>query len=127
MASIGTFNVTCENRRAERWRGFGSLCQKKISRLERTGKWETIDQTEALVAGGKTLKDVVKVAGISDQTYYSRKKAAGDPRTAAPLTSTPEDDEFAEFIQLEEKIGACGNSFRKSFVPKTLIFARGSD
>ncbi|WP_311045016.1 transposase [Rhizobium sp. NLR15a] len=62
-------------------------------------KAERISRIDALVGGGKTLKDAVKEAGISDQTYYLWKKALA----ALPEAAAPVDDEFAEFIQLEEE------------------------
>jgi hypothetical protein len=45
------------------------------------------------------LRDAVKDAGISDQTYYQWKKAIA----SAPEATAPVNDEFAEFIQLEEE------------------------
>lgn len=66
-------------------------------------KLEKIGQIEAQVAGGATLKDAVKSAGISDQTYYQWKKATAQYAAQVPAASVPVDDEFAEFIQLEEE------------------------
>lgn len=67
--------------------------------LSDQGKAERIGQIDALVDGGKTLKAAIKEAGISDQTYYQRKKAL----TAASEAAAPVDDELAEFIELEEE------------------------
>uniref|UniRef100_UPI003101B370 transposase n=1 Tax=Neorhizobium sp. EC2-8 TaxID=3129230 RepID=UPI003101B370 len=48
------------------------------------------------------MKDAVKSVGISDETYYQWKKAAAQPKAAAPA-SISVDDEFAEFIQLDDE------------------------
>lgn len=71
----------------------------KVRGLNDQEKAERISRIDALVGGGKTLKDAVKEAGISDQTYYQWKKALAP----APEATPPVDDEFAEFIQLEEE------------------------
>jgi|GEM_PF-1036424 len=67
-------------------------------------KQQKIDQIEAQVSGGATLKDAVKTAGISDQTYYQWKKALMQP-AVQELTGTAasDDEEWAEFVALEEE------------------------
>ena len=62
-----------------------------------------ITQVEAAVAGGTTLKDAVSVAAISDQTYYTWKKAFAAANGEAPTSTVAFDDELAEFTQLEEE------------------------
>jgi putative transposase len=66
-------------------------------------KLERINQIEAQVAAGATLKDAVGVAGISDQTYYQWKKVAFQPVAEVPNSTPSTDDEFAEFTELEEE------------------------
>lgn len=74
----------------------------KNRRLSTQEKLQKVDEIEAQIAGGATLKDAVKSMGISDQTYYQWKKAtASDGETKALSVSV--DDELAEFIQLEEE------------------------
>jgi len=62
-----------------------------------------IKQVEAAVAGGTTLKDAVSAAAISDQTYYTWKKAFAAASGEAPAGTVAFDDELAEFTQLEEE------------------------
>lgn len=71
-------------------------------------KQERVSQIEKDVAGGATLKDAAKSAGISDQTYYQWKKASAKPAVALATPKASEktvsaDDEIAEFIALEEE------------------------
>lgn len=66
-------------------------------------KLEKIKQVEAAVAGGATLKDAVSAAAISDQTYYTWKKAFAATNGGAPTSTVAFDDELAEFTQLEEE------------------------
>lgn len=74
----------------------------KSRRLSKEEKLQKVDEIEAQIAGGTTLKDAVKSMGISDQTYYQWKKAtASDGDIQAVSVSV--DDELAEFIQLEEE------------------------
>lgn len=82
----------------------GALKQAKPKnrRLSMQEKLQKVDEIEAQIAGGATLKDAVKSMGISDQTYYQWKKAtASDGETKALSVSV--DDELAQFIQLEEE------------------------
>ncbi|MDX0321573.1 transposase [Sinorhizobium meliloti] len=66
---------------------------------------EKLKQIETQVSGGSTLKDAIKSAGISEQTYYHWKGAAKpavqkgtkDPK---PL---PAGDELAALVELEEE------------------------
>lgn len=66
-------------------------------------KLAKVEQIEALVSGGATLKDAVNDVGISDQTYYQWKKATAKSVAETPATSEAVDDELAEFIRLEEE------------------------
>jgi putative transposase len=77
----------------------GTPAKPKSRGLTDQEKGERIGQIDALVDSGRTLKDAVKEAGISDQTYYQWKKAL----MPAPREAAAVDDEFAEFIQLEEE------------------------
>lgn len=75
----------------------------RLRRLSDAEKLEKIRLVEAAVAGGATLKDAVGTASISDQTYYTWKKAVAAPTSGTSSTPVAVDDEFAEFIQLEEE------------------------
>ncbi|UWU25991.1 transposase (plasmid) [Rhizobium sp. CB3060] len=75
----------------------------RIRGLSDQEKMEKIGKIEAQVAGGTTLKDAVKSAGISDQTYYQWKKTAAQLVTDTRTVSVSVDDELDEFIQLEEE------------------------
>jgi putative transposase len=66
-------------------------------------KRDKIKQVEAAVAGGATLKDAVNAASISDQTYYTWKKAVAVTIAEAPASTAAFDDELAEFTRLEEE------------------------
>jgi putative transposase len=83
--------------------GSSKPVKPKTRGLSDQEKLERIGQIEAEVAGGATLKDAVKSAGISDQTYYQWKKATVQPPTQVSAVSSSVDDELAEFIQLEEE------------------------
>ena len=71
-----------------------------LSDAEKRGK---INQVEAAIAGGETLKDAVKAVAISDQTYYTWKKALAVAPPGASANTATLDDELAEFAQLEEE------------------------
>ncbi|MBX4898863.1 transposase [Rhizobium bangladeshense] len=88
---------------AEKTRPGSSTVKPKTRGLSDQEKLEKIGQIEAQVAAGATLKDAVKSAGISDQTYYQWKKATAAPVTQIPAVALSVDDELAEFIQLEEE------------------------
>jgi len=76
----------------------------KVRGLTDLEKLERVGQIDAQVAGGATLKDAVKTAGISDETYYQwKKKAATQPVEATAQPAIVADDEFAEFARLEEE------------------------
>lgn len=75
----------------------------RLRRLSDADKLQKIRQIEAAVAGGATLKDAVGTVAISDQTYYTWKKAAAAPTSGTSSSPVAVDDEFAEFIQLEEE------------------------
>lgn len=66
-------------------------------------KREKIKQVEATIAGGATLKDAVDAASISDQTYYTWKKAVAVTTAEEPASTATFDDELAEFTRLEEE------------------------
>jgi len=83
--------------------GSSKPVKPKTRGLSHQERLERIGQIEAEVAGGATLKDAVKSAGISDQTYYQWKKATAQPSTQVSAVSASVDDELAEFIQLEEE------------------------
>ena len=67
--------------------------------LSEQEKIERVRHIDEQVAAGDTLKAAVEKAGISDQAYYQWKKAFGSTSQSA----IAEDDEFAEFIQLDEE------------------------
>lgn len=71
--------------------------------LSEEEKLVKIKQVEAAVAGGTTLKDAVSAVAISDQTYYTWKKAFAAANGEAPTSTVAFDDELAEFTQLEEE------------------------
>ncbi|MBY4611626.1 transposase [Rhizobium sp. 9T] len=83
--------------------GSSKPVKPKTRGLSDQEKLERIGQIEAEVAGGATLKDAVKSAGISDQTYYQWKKATAQHVGQIQAAPASEDDELAEFIQLEEE------------------------
>ncbi|MGH0241229.1 transposase [Sinorhizobium meliloti] len=76
--------------------------RRGYSEQERSEKLRLI---ETKVSEGNTLKDAIKSAGISEQTYYHWKGAAKsaareDIERTRPLSAG---DEFAELVQLEEE------------------------
>jgi putative transposase len=66
-------------------------------------KREKINQVEAAIAGGATLKDAVNAVAISDQTYYTWKKAVAVMPAEESASRATFDDELAEFAELEEE------------------------
>lgn len=85
-----------------------ATAKPKTRRLTDDEKQESVSRIEKDVAAGATLKDAVKLVGISDQTYYQWKKAAAKPAVAPAASKTSDrpvsaDDEIAEFIALEEE------------------------
>ncbi|ACP21616.1 probable SyrB-like regulator (plasmid) [Sinorhizobium fredii NGR234] len=91
--------------------------QSKTPAAKRRGyseqeKKEKLKLIETQVSGGSTLKDAIKGAGISEQTYYQWKGAAKpaepkaakseskDTKSTKPL---PAGDELADLVQLEEE------------------------
>ncbi|WP_086999720.1 transposase [Rhizobium sullae] len=73
---------------------------RTYSEQEKTGKLKLIG-TE-ITEGKSTLKDAIKKAGISEQTYYNWK------RTATPVVQrnkkpVPTSDELGDLVQLEEE------------------------
>ncbi|MEZ2129760.1 MULTISPECIES: transposase [unclassified Sinorhizobium] len=83
--------------------GSSKPVKPKTRGLSDQEKLEKVGQIEAEVAGGATLKDAVKSAGISDQTYYQWKKATAQSPAQVSVVSVSVDDELAEFNQLEEE------------------------
>lgn len=69
----------------------------RFSAEEKRAKLEFI---EAQVAGASTLKDAVKTAGISEQTYYNWKNSVKPDREASG-DSLPASDGFAELVEIE--------------------------
>ncbi|MBP1885010.1 transposase [Sinorhizobium mexicanum] len=78
----------------------------KPRRYSEQEKSEKLKLIEARVAEGKsTLKDAIKSAGISEQTYYHWKGATKpvelkDTKGTKPV---PAGDELADLVQLEEE------------------------
>ncbi|WP_087003291.1 transposase [Rhizobium sullae] len=73
---------------------------RAYSEQEKIGKLKLIET--AVTKGKSTLKDAIKTAGISEQTYYNWK------RTATPVVQrnekpAPAGDELADLVQLEEE------------------------
>jgi putative transposase len=65
--------------------------RKIYSEKERAQK---LGEIEKQTGRGDSIKDAVKKAGISEQTYYQWKKAAGQ---------TPQSDELKDLVKLEEE------------------------
>lgn len=66
-------------------------------------KIERLREIETKASGGtSTLKDAIKSAGISEQTYYNWKRAA-KPTEDVDEKSFPPLDELADFVQLDEE------------------------
>lgn len=61
-----------------------------------------LENIDAQLAQGTTLKEAVLSVGISDQTYYIWKRASSVRETPAP-DSAAELDDFAEFVALEKE------------------------
>ena len=55
---------------------------------------QKLGEIEKLTGRGETLKDAIKKAGISEQTYYQWKKAAGP---------APQSGELKDLVKLEEE------------------------
>ncbi|MGK9338501.1 transposase [Sinorhizobium meliloti] len=84
--------------------------QSKTTATKRRGyseqeKSEKLSLIETQVGDGKTLKDAIKSAGISEQTYYHWKGAAkpGEQKARKNTEPLPVGDEFADLVQLEEE------------------------
>ncbi|AUX79470.1 transposase [Sinorhizobium fredii] len=76
---------------------------RRYGAQERAEKLKLIE-TE-ISEGKSTLKDAIKSAGISEQTYYQWKRAAEpvEQKTVQGTTSAPDGDEFADLVQLEQE------------------------
>lgn len=79
------------------------------SRAARPGEHSEQDRIEKLrlietqvSERASTLKDAIKSAGISDQTYYNWKRTA-KPAEQQVEKPAPAGDEFADLIQLEKE------------------------
>jgi putative transposase len=75
----------------------------KSSRSSEQERAEKLKLIETQVAEGtSSLKDAIKTASISEQTYYNWKRALRpvDQRQEKPA---PAGDEFADLVQLEEE------------------------
>lgn len=79
---------------------------RKYSEKDRNDKLTSI---EAKVSDGGSLKDAIKAAGISEQTYYQWKRSAKSTESATvkndviPVAAAEVDDELAEFARLDEE------------------------
>ncbi|AUX79500.1 transposase [Sinorhizobium fredii] len=76
--------------------------RRRYSEEERNDKLKLI---ETQVVGGSTLKDAIKSAGISEQTYYQWKGAAkpAEQKLTKGTKPGPAGDELADLVQLEEE------------------------
>jgi len=66
--------------------------------LSASDKHKMIEQIDAQVANGVTLKDAVQAAGISDQTYYTWKKGVGQSAITTDDQRPAFDDELAQLL-----------------------------
>ncbi len=68
-------------------------------------KSEKLKLIETQVSEGSTLKDAIKSAGISEQTYYHWKGAAKptQQKDTRGTKSLPAGDELADLVKLEEE------------------------
>lgn len=78
---------------------------RRYSEQEKSEKLKLI---ETQVQGNSTLKDAIKSAGISEQTYYHWKGAAkavkqNDTKGIKGTRPVPAGDELADLVQLEEE------------------------
>ncbi|KQU89519.1 hypothetical protein ASD00_27115 [Ensifer sp. Root31] len=55
---------------------------------------------EAQISGASTLKDAVRIVGISEQTYYNWKNS-GKQDEATSRDSLPASDGFAELVEID--------------------------
>jgi putative transposase len=102
---------TAKKRRSPRpQKAASEPAQSKTPAAKRRGyseqeKSEKLKLIATQVGEGNTLKDAIKSAGISEQTYYHWKGAAKpvehkDTKSTKPL---PAGDELADLVQLEEE------------------------
>jgi putative transposase len=73
---------------------------RKYSEQEKIEKLKTIETD--ISEGTSTLKDAIKNAGISEQTYYNWKQAA-KPVEKSDEKPVPAGDALADLVQLEEE------------------------
>ncbi|MQX74713.1 MULTISPECIES: transposase [Sinorhizobium] len=75
---------------------------RRYSEQERNDKLKLI---ETQVSGGSTLKDAIKSAGISEQTYYQWKSAAKplEQKGTKDPGPFPAGDELAALVELDEE------------------------
>jgi putative transposase len=73
---------------------------KRYSEQQRNEKLKLI---ETQVTEGSTLKDAIKKAGISEQTYYQWKRAATPVESKVTKSTKPASaaDDLADFLELE--------------------------
>lgn len=84
--------------------------QSKTAAAKRRGyteqeKSEKLRLIETQVSKGSTLRDAIKSAGISEQTYYHWKGAAKpiEQKGTKSTKPLPAGDELADLVQLEEE------------------------
>ncbi|RVG72517.1 transposase [Sinorhizobium meliloti] len=102
---------TAKKRKPSRPQKAGSEpAQSKTPAAKRRGyseqeRSEKLSLIETQVGDGKTLKDAIKSAGISEQTYYHWKGAAkpGEQKARKRTKPLPVGDELADLVQLEEE------------------------
>lgn len=88
---------------------------KRFTQQERVNKIKDIESRAADSA--TTLKDAIKGAGISEQTYYLWKRAARSANEAKEISVAVE-DEFADLMQLENQLEKENEKLRKMLVEK---------
>ncbi|MDX0518640.1 transposase [Sinorhizobium medicae] len=102
---------TAKKRRSPRpQKAASEPAQSKTPAAKRRGyseqeRSEKLSLIETQVGDGKTLKDAIKSAGISEQTYYHWKGAAkpGEQKARKSTKPLPIGDELADLVQLEEE------------------------
>ncbi|CAN7771833.1 transcriptional regulator [Rhizobium leguminosarum] len=90
---------------------------KRFTQLEREEKIKEIELRSG--GGATTLKDAIKRAGISEQTYYLWKRAART-RTAGETKENfnSVDDEYESLLQLENRLEKENQELRKALLEK---------
>jgi putative transposase len=78
----------------------------KFRRYNAQERAEKLKLIETEISEGKsTLKDAIKSAGVSEQTYYHWKRSAEpvEQKAVQDTKSVPDGDEFADLVQLEQE------------------------